>query len=350
MKPVRWMDFPRRLVIGSGVLDDAEKLLKDLGVCSGNLLIITGKRSYELAASKLKDSLEDSGYNVEVLFTKDVTEEEIKRVLDKIDGNTYEIVLGVGGGSKIDMAKVIAHRIGKEYISIPTIASHDGIASPRASIKNKYEQVSIQVRSPIAILADSSIIAQAPHRYSAAGAADVIGNLTAVKDWVLAHKLKGEYFSYSAASLSLTAARIILSNIKSIKPNLEDSVRIIVKSLAISGVSMGVAGSSRPASGSEHLFAHAMTRICPDKALHGELVGIGTIMMMYLHGGSWKRIKRALQTIGAPTTAYDLDIDPEDVITALTLAHKIRKRYTILGETGLTEDAAKKLAKRTGVI
>jgi len=113
---------------------------------------------------------------------------------------------------------------------------------------------------------------------------------------------------------------------------------------------MGVAGSSRPASGSEHLFAHAMMRICPNKALHGELVGIGTIMMMYLHGGSWKRIKRALQTIGAPTTAYDLDIDPEDVITALTLAHKIRKRYTILGETGLTEDAAKKLAKRTGVI
>ncbi|HHE04789.1 MAG TPA: NAD(P)-dependent glycerol-1-phosphate dehydrogenase, partial [candidate division WOR-3 bacterium] len=77
---------------------------------------------------------------------------------------------------------------------------------------------------------------------------------------------------------------------------------------------------------------------------------IGTIMMMYLHGGSWKKIKHALQLIGAPTTAYDLDIDPEDIIKALTMAHKIRKRYTILGESGLTEDAAKKLAKRTGVI
>jgi glycerol-1-phosphate dehydrogenase [NAD(P)+] len=32
-------------------------------------------------------------------------------------------------------------------------------------------------------------------------------------------------------------------------------------------------------------------------------------------------------------------------------AHEIRpERYTILGETGLTMDAAKKLAKTTGVI
>ena len=39
------------------------------------------------------------------------------------------------------------------------------------------------------------------------------------------------------------------------------------------------------------------------------------------------------------------------IVEALVRAHEIRpERYTILGETGLTEEAAKKLAKTTGVI
>ena len=69
---------------------------------------------------------------------------------------------------------------------------------------------------------------------------------------------------------------------------------------------MSIAGSSRPASGSEHKFAHAVNKIAPGKALHGELCGIGTIVMMYLHGGDWQMIKGALHNTGAPTSAYEV--------------------------------------------
>ncbi|MCD4799562.1 MAG: NAD(P)-dependent glycerol-1-phosphate dehydrogenase, partial [Methanosarcinales archaeon] len=76
----------------------------------------------------------------------------------------------------------------------------------------------------------------------------------------------------------------------------------------------------------------------------------GSIMMMYLHGGDWQGISRTLKTIGAPTNAEELGIDPEHIIEALMKAHTIRpKRYTILG-TGLTEGAARRLAKITGVV
>jgi len=352
MKPTKWMDFPRRILVGSNILHEAPLLLQDIGISEGAILMITGKKSYDICGSLLKDILEDSGYLVDVVHIKDVTKKEVTNVLSGIKEkeNNYNIIMGVGGGSKIDMAKLLAKELSIDYVSVPTIASHDGIASPRASLKERYEQVSIQVKSPIAILADTAVISKADYRYTASGVADVIGNITAVRDWILAHKLKGEPFSESAAALSLTAARIILKNAESIKPNLEESTRLVVKALAMSGVSMGVAGSSRPASGSEHLFAHALTRIAPGKGLHGELVGLGTIMMAYLHGINWKKIKKTLEIIGAPTSAYDLDLDPNDVILALTTAHRIRRRYTILGETGLSEKAAKTLAKRTGVL
>jgi len=121
--------------------------------------------------------------------------------------------------------------------------------------------------------------------------------------------------------------------------------------MIVSGVAMSVAGNTRPASGSEHMFSHMLDQIAPGKALHGEQCGVGAIMMMYLHGEDWEKIRDFLETIGAPTTARDLRIPKKKIIEALVNAQKIRpERYTILGEQGLTEDAAKKLAKITKVI
>ncbi len=116
---------------------------------------------------------------------------------------------------------------------------------------------------------------------------------------------------------------------------------------------MSIAGSSRPASGSEHMFSHALDRIAPPKAaLHGEQCGgVGTIMMMYLHGGNWQEIRDALKKIGgAPTNAEELGIEDKYIIEALLQAHSIRPdRYTILGN-GLTLSAAEKVARITKVI
>jgi glycerol-1-phosphate dehydrogenase [NAD(P)+] len=74
-------------------------------------------------------------------------------------------------------------------------------------------------------------------------------------------------------------------------------------------------------------------------------------MMMYLHGGDWQSIRNALITIGAPVDAKGLGIDDKYIIQALTEAHMIRpERYTILGDTGISHDAAVNVATATGVI
>lgn len=73
--------------------------------------------------------------------------------------------------------------------------------------------------------------------------------------------------------------------------------------------------------------------------------------MVYLHGGDWEKIRDSLKRIGAPITSEELGVSKKKIIEALVRAHEIRpERYTILGETGLTEKAAKTLAKQTGVI
>jgi glycerol-1-phosphate dehydrogenase [NAD(P)+] len=172
-----------------------------------------------------------------------------------------------------------------------------------------------------------------------------------VLDWELAYRLGKEEKSEYACALSLMSAKIVMDSAEVIRNGGEEGVRLVAKALMGSGVAMSIAGSSRPGSGSEHLFSHALDSIVPDRALHGEQVGVGTIMMMYLHGGDWREIRDFLSRVGAPVTAKDLEVDEESIIKALTSAHLVRPdRYTILGETGLSETAAGRVARRTEVI
>ncbi len=75
------------------------------------------------------------------------------------------MVLGVGGGKIIDVAKLASTQSNLHFISVPTAASHDGIASPRASIRDGNGTVSLESQSPIGVIADTEIISKAPADY-----------------------------------------------------------------------------------------------------------------------------------------------------------------------------------------
>ncbi len=346
------MEFPSAILAGHGVINQVADICNKYNLPE-DAIIITGENSYRFAGNIVERILKDNKYRVNVIFTKEASTDNLDAIISGIKTINRKkfFLVGVGGGSKIDLTKLVAFKLHAQYISIPTIASHDGISSPRASLKNENIPVSIEASIPLAVIADTEIILRAPFRFLASGCADVISNITAVMDWKLASRLRNEPYSSSAATLAQYTAETILDNAKNIKPELEESVWVSIKPMLISGISMIIAGSSRPTSGAEHMFSHALDRLGVSKALHGEQCGIGTIMMMYLHGGDWERIKEALKTIGTPTTAKGLGISDNDLIKALTIAHEIRHdRYTILGDKGISKESAYNVAKATGVI
>jgi glycerol-1-phosphate dehydrogenase [NAD(P)+] len=346
----RSMEFPRNVQIGHGILPGVADMCREL-MFGGSGIMITGNDTYAAAGRAVEEAVADAGYELAVHRTGNATLANVEAVGRDAEACRAKFILAVGGGSKIDIAKMASKNLCIPFISIPTSVSHDGIASDRASLKSDVGPKSVSARSPLAIIADTAVISRAPYRFLASGCADVVSNLTALKDWEFAHRLKNEDFSKSAYALSQYSAETIIENSEYIRPGLEESVRIALKPIIISGISMSVAGSSRPTSGSEHLFSHALDILHPGRALHGEQCGVGSIMMMYLHGGDWRRIKTALDNIGAPTTAGQLGLDREDVLDALTEAHKIRKdRFTILGDQGLNRQTAEVVAKVTGVI
>jgi glycerol-1-phosphate dehydrogenase [NAD(P)+] len=344
------MQLPREVIVGNGILTRIAEVTQRLGL-SGSALIIAGPKSCEVAGKQVRKLLQQTGINVDTLLIKTVTNKDILTVEEHIKKQKPRFLIGVGGGTKIDAAKLSASRQNIPFISVPTTLSHDGIASPLASIKGLDKPYSVMAQAPLAIIADTNIIAQAPWRSVISGCGDAIAKFTAVKDWQLAHKEKHEYYGEYAASLALMSAKLVMQNAKLIQPDNDEGLRVLLEALISCGVAMSIAGSSRPCSGSEHLFSHALDMVNCPHAMHGEQCGVGSVLSAYLHRTNWKRIKSTLKQIGAPTTASELNVKDEELVKALELAATIRPdRYTILQKLNLDREACEKVAKITGVI
>jgi glycerol-1-phosphate dehydrogenase [NAD(P)+] len=337
----KWMQLPRDVVIGHDVLPQLPGVCTDLQIGS-SVLIVSGARTTDVAGERVARLLGEQ-YRVTRFSAGPLDPEAIRKAEEA--AADADFLIGVGGGRVIDTAKIASYNLDRPFISVPTAASHDGIASSRASVPGEGGG-SLEAAPPIAIVADTGIIAAAPHRLLAAGCADIISNYTAILDWELAHRLRGEPLSEYAVALSRMTAELLMKNARLIRPHHEETAWFVTKALVSSGVAMSIAGSSRPASGGEHKFGHAIEKLAPGKALHGEACGIGTIITMYLHGGDWQGIRAALRHIGAPVTPAEVGIPDETAVEALLMAKDIRpERFTIL-DMGLTRDSARDLVAR----
>ncbi len=335
------VDLPKKIEIGAKALEKIGNFCKEIGLKS-SVTVFTGPNVMKIAGERVLEILESYDYKTNVKILPKKIE------MKSITNTNSDFTIGVGGGRSIDAAKIVAKRNNVPFISVPTAISHDGIASNRAVV-NTY---SVPAVMPTGIVIDTDIIINSPYRLTASGCGDVIAKITAVADWELSHEKTGEYISEYAATINKTSADLIIKSARSIKNLEKRGIRNLIEALVFSGISMSIAGSSRPASGSEHLFSHALKRLYPDKtSLHGEDCGVGTILCSYFHDIDWQRIVKALKTIEAPTNNEELKIPEKTLIKAISEAKNIRRdRYTILNYKDIDEEKAKKAAKETGVI
>lgn len=342
-----WIKLPRNVVVGHGALENLGNAVEELYL-SGRPLIVTSPTPDEIAGENVRRQLPDAA----TVTIETASFEAVEKTIEAAETVDAGYLLALGGGKPIDSAKMAADHLGVGFIAVPTVASHDGIVSGRSSIPEGDTRHSVAADPPLAVVADTEIIADAPWSLTTAGCADIISNYTAVQDWQLARRLKDVRYSEYAGALSEMTAEMLVGNADSIKPGLEESAWVVVKALVSSGVAMSIAGSSRPASGAEHLISHQLDRIAPEPAHHGHQVGVGAIITEYLHsgeGGRWSTIRDALRSIDAPTTAEELGVSAGDMLGAVTSAHEIRDRYTILGD-GVSKEAAREALTYTDIV
>lgn len=344
--PSHTMELPRLIVVGEKNIDAFGNFLHSLGTTK-KVSIVAGNHVQKIVKNKISKSLSNSKIKSVWHIPKGNDEKSIRLVETQIKKDASNLIVGLGGGRSVDVAKMIAYNLQKPFISFPTAASHDGIASPFVSIRGEKPH-SLVATAPLGVFVDIDVIKKAPKRLMASGCGDLVAKITAVKDWELGRDKTGEYYGRYSANLASMSAKILLEATEKKK---RPDIREIVEALISAGVASCIAGSSRPCSGSEHLFSHALDKLAPGIGFHGEKCGIGAILMAKLQGQDWKKIVNTLKNIGAPTTAKEIGLNKELLVEALLIAQSLRpERYTILKEAKMTEKKALALAKSTNVI
>lgn len=116
-------------------------------------------------------------------------------------------------------------------------------------------------------------------------------------------------------------------------------IHVLANSIVLSGIAMEYAGSSRPVSGSEHLFSHALDYYAQVKNLHGIQVALGTIAILKLLGFEYRTVLNYLKRFEVDISPASLGISQEDFVFCMQHAREMRKnRYTYLDETDLGEE------------
>lgn len=342
------IELPKYIRIGNNILSEVNDLLEKLNFKgSGNqrVLLLSGSKTFGIAGKQVKEELEDKGFEMDVEIISSVDHYELEKILRR--RADVDLIISVGGGKIIDTGKFVSTEKNIPFISVPTAPSHDGISSTRATISKENRKYSYKSNAPAAVLADVEIIKNAPYDLISAGCGDIVSNLTAVEDWKLAAKYKGEYYSDYAVSLSTLASEITMKFTDSIKQREEKGIRNLVKALISAGISMSIAGSSRPCSGSEHAFSHALDSIAEKPMVHGHQCALGTPPSACLHGIDWKKIREFMEKVGIPNRLEDTSFTEEELLAAWKEAKNIRNRYTILNKNN---ENPEKLFKKVGIL
>ena len=183
------MELPRQIVVGEKNIDRIGEFLKCLSKPK-KVSIISGKNVKKIIGKKIDDSLKKSKIkNVWHLAVSNHVK-ALNGIEKKVRKDKSDLIIGLGGGRSVDVAKLCSFNLKIPFVSIPTSASHDGIASPFVSVRGEKPH-SLVATAPLGVLVDVDIIKQAPRKLIASGCGDLMAKITAVKDWELGRDKTG---------------------------------------------------------------------------------------------------------------------------------------------------------------
>jgi len=331
----RMVACPLAVDIRSGAVAALPALLDDGRISSnGDVAVVVGPGQGERVAAVVRPALR----NADIHPVEGGTLEAALGLAATLRKGSYDAVVGIGGGRTLDVAKYAASLIGLPMVAVATNLAHDGIASPVASLEHQGRKESHGVHIPIAVVVDLDYVRTCPPAQLRSGLGDALSNLSALADWELAGRERGEPIDGLAAAFARSGAESLLYRTDELRS--EPFLTALAEALVLSGLAMAVAGSSRPCSGACHEISHAIDALYPGNATHGEQVAVGALFASFLRGDEGvSELDSAFRRHGLPRLPRDLGLTNEQFVAAVARAPSTRPdRYTILEYLELNEE------------
>ena len=294
-----------------------------------------------------------------------------------VDGNTSaymatlaeackgEVVYGIGGGLAIDTAKYIASTNELPLVALPTILSTDAFLTDATGVRENGCVRYLPSKVPDTVIVDMDLLCSAPASMRASGAADVLSIATAMWDWQEAEKMgenpPHQQITPQIIDIGATLLQTLLDNAREIGRGTPAGLKLLLDLLCMEVQLCYLCGHSRVEEGSEHHFVYAIeNHLTPVKragventhgndgtVLHGELVGLGILLMAALQSQPWTQYRHALECLQinyrhpalSPDTIAQTLIGLSDYVTRHQLP------YTVATTLRVTPDIAERTIK-----
>lgn len=330
-KTTRGWCSPERYIQGPGEINNIERYSRKLGK---SVVAIIDTFLYESLTKKLTEIYRDTESQVATItFQAEVTEQEIAGAADKAKAYSSDVIIGIGGGKSIDVAKAVAYELGIPVMIVPTIAATD---APTSSLSVIYDENGVHCgerfyeQSPKILIVDSEMIAKAPVRFLVSGMGDALAtlieakankksdspNLVFLKEGGFRRTIAGTYIAQACYDTLMEKGAMakIAAEQHIVTEALED---IIETNVLLSGL-----GFENNNTAGAHSVADGLTAV-PDvasKTMHGEKVAFGTICQLVVENAPTEKIDEVVVfcvDVGLPITLEDLYIENTDKNIAL---------------------------------
>lgn len=282
-----------------------------------NILVIHGDKSLLSIKNEFFKTLKDKNFHL-VHYGNECCHSIVNSTLDNLNDNTYDLILGIGGGKSIDASKVVMDKLNIPLFTIPTIASTCAAVSYISVMYEEnhvFQELYFLKRPPHKTFINLDTLIAAPKKYLWAGIGDTLAkyyemnlkargkrlNFNTTMGEKLSHLCKETMLNYGKHALSTS---IVDSDFKEVA-----GVILVTTGIVSNLIDFKYNGALA------HAIFDALTKIkrVEEEHLHGEVVAFGILIQLQLEGNH-KELNNLLnfyKEINLPTTLKEIVVKNE---------------------------------------
>lgn len=325
MKFTRGWCSPERYVQGPDELNNIKTYTDKLGE---TVVAFIDQFLYESISERLRLIYADAEHTLHTLvFDSEVTMELIERHTEELRALAPEVVLGIGGGKTIDVAKAVSYKLGIRFVIVPTAASTD---APTSSLSVIYKPDGVHEgeffydHSPSILVVDSRIIAEAPTRFLVSGMGDALATLLEAEATRKSDTPNLVYHTDGGCRQTIAGRAIaracydslmkygVLAKIACDGNVVTEALENIIETnILLSGL-----GFENNATAGAHSINDGLTALpSASKTMHGEKVAFGCIVQLFAGCASTETVEEVMGfclSVGLPVCLADLYVENTD--------------------------------------
>lgn len=299
-------------------------LLIEVGTAIARLgrrpLVIGGNQALATVQPQLQPALEREQLSVAWMsYSPDCSETTLANLYQAVVQHQADVVIGVGGGKALDIAKLVAHQHQLPVVTMPTSAATCAAWTALSNVysdQGAFQHDVVLSRCPDLLVLDYGLVQTAPRRTLVAGIGDAIAK------WYEASVSSG----HSQQTLIISAvqqARVLRdllfqkAAIALQEPGGETWQEVVDATVLMAGV-IGGLGGAQCRTVAAHAVHNGLTHLLASHGtLHGEKVAYGILVQLRLEeivldnqlaATARQQLLKFYSEIGLPQTLYDLGL------------------------------------------